>query len=98
MPLYAPTMSSYLLGVNALPTALHPTDRERSQNPVIGGIEPWQTSHLSQAPCPLQTGFAAVTVTKYISVITKANSHDTTLAYGTSWGTYTVYRVHTHCT
>ena len=50
---------------------------------------------------PLQTGFAAVT--KYISVITKANSQDTKLAYGTFWEIYTVYihtvlNTHTHTT
>ena len=49
----------------------------------------WQTVFRKR---PLQTGFAAVT--KYISVITKSNSQDTTLAYGTFWEIYTVY-IHT---
>ena len=58
----------------------------------------WQTVFRKR---PLQTGFAAVT--KYISVITKANSQDTKLAYGTFWEIYTVYihtvlNTHTHNT
>ena len=87
-------MSSYLLGVNALPTALHPTDRERSQNPVIGGIGPWQTSHLSQAPCKLQTGFGLCGPGRHKIHLCDHKSkltEDTTLAYGTSWEIYTVY-------
>ena len=61
------------------------------------------TYHKRPANCKPASAFAAPAVTKYISVITKANSQDTKLAYGTFWEIYTVYihtvlNTHTHNT